>query len=263
MPEQPSSLRRLRQILEALLAPGGCPWDREQTPGSLADYLVEEVHELVEAIRSQKPKDIREELGDIFFLLLFVALLMERSGAFTLDEALDQAASKMVRRHPHVFAEAKFADLDALWVNWEKEKKKEKNGRGPFEGIPSGLPPLLKAYRIHSKAARLGFTWQDADGVREQLGREWLEWDQAESAGAMEAACGEFGDYLFTLVEYGRRCGHKANEALDRANRKFLARFERLTHLAGTRGIALESLDLKGWNALWNEVKCAEGSKQG
>lgn len=259
----PSSCERLRGVLEALVAPGGCPWDQKQTPQTLADYLVEEVHELVEAIRQHSPEDIREELGDVWFLLLFVALLMERSGEFTLDDVLDQTAAKMVRRHPHVFADATFANLDALWANWEKEKKKEKNGRGPFEGIPSSLPPLLKAYRIHAKAARLGFTWQDEQGVREQLEQEWGEWEQAEAAGDNDAACAEYGDYLFTLVEYGRRKGCKANEALDRANRKFLARFERVAKLASARGIDLESLALDGWNALWDEVKHGDGSKPG
>lgn len=263
MPENNHSLQRLQHVLDALLGPSGCPWDQEQTPNSLADYLVEETHELVEAIRSNSPEDIREELGDVWFLLLFVGRLMERAGAFTINDVLEQAAAKMIRRHPHVFANAKFADLDALWANWEKEKKKEKSGRGPFEGIPSSLPPLLKAYRLHSKAARLGFTWQDEHGVREQLDREWQEWRQAEAAGDKDAACAEYGDYLFTLVEYGRRKGFKANEALDHANRKFLGRFERLEQLAKTKGIVLEHLDLDGWNALWNEVKHDRESKSG
>jgi ATP diphosphatase len=253
MPEH--SLRRLQGILEALLGPEGCPWDKKQTPNSLADYLVEETHELVEAIRAEKNEDIREELGDVWFLLLFVGILMERAGAFTVNEALEQAAAKMVRRHPHVFADAKFEDMNALWANWEKEKKKEKNGRSPFAGIPASLPPLLKAYRLHSKAARLGFTWQNEDEVRRQMDQEWREWEQAEAAGDREGARVEFGDYLFTLVEFGRRNGHKANEALDLANRKFLARFERVIGLAERRGIALETLDPEGWNSLWNEVK--------
>ncbi|HDQ40348.1 MAG TPA: nucleoside triphosphate pyrophosphohydrolase [Desulfonatronum sp.] len=261
MPAQ-LSMQRLQGVLEALLGPAGCPWDREQTPRTLADYLVEETHELVEAIRSEDPADIREELGDVWFLLLFVAMLMERSGSFTLSDVLDQAAAKMTRRHPHVFADVEFANQDALWANWEKEKKKEKAGRGPFEGIPASLPPLLKAYRLHSKAARLGFTWQDEQGVRRQMDREWQEWEQAEAAGDRESSCAEYGDYLFTLVEYGRRKGHKANEALDRANRKFLARFERLTQLADARGLALNNLGMDEWNMLWDEVKRADGSKQ-
>lgn len=257
------SLHRLQDILETLLGPAGCPWDREQTPRSLADYLVEEIHELVEAIRADNLEDIQEELGDVWFLLLFVGLLMERSGAFRLNDVLDLAAAKMVRRHPHVFANARFEDVEAIWTNWEREKKREKTGRGPFEGIPVSLPPLLKAYRIHSKAARMGFTWQDEQDVREQLDREWAEWQQAEAEGRRDSAFAEFGDYLFTLVEYGRRKGHKANEALDLANRKFLARFERLGALAGARGIELDSLDLEGWNALWDEVKRDKGPHQG
>jgi nucleoside triphosphate diphosphatase len=254
-PTDHDALQRLRDVLEKLLGPDGCPWDQDQTPQTLADYLVEEVHELVDAIRGGGPADIREELGDVWFLLLFVTMRMERAKEFTLADVLEQSAAKMVRRHPHVFADAEFATLDALWANWEKEKKKEKAGRGPFEGIPGSLPPLLRAYRIHSKAARLGFTWQDEDGVREQLARELKEWEQAEASGDTAAARDEFGDYLFTLVELGRRKGHKANEALDRANRKFLHRFEQVAELATTRGLALEELDMDGWNGLWDEVK--------
>jgi len=162
-----------------------------------------------------------------------------------------------VQVHPHVFADASFANLEALWANWEKEKKKEKADRGPFEGIPAALPPLLRAYRIHSKAARLGFTWSDADGVQDQLNQEWQEWHaaQVEDGDSAEKALDEYGDYLFTLVEYGRRQGLKANEALDRANRKFLDRFDKLARLAETKGIDLEGLDLDSWNALWSEVK--------
>jgi len=255
MSDDHSALLRLRGVLDRLVGPQGCPWDREQTPASLADYLVEEVHELVDAIRSDTPDDVREELGDVWFLLLFVSRLMEQDGHFTMEDVLEQAAAKMVRRHPHVFADASFANLDALWANWEKEKKKEKAGRGPFEGIPAALPPLLRAYRINAKAARLGFTWQDADGVRKQLEQEWEEWQAAEADGSTEKALDEYGDYLFTLVEYGRRKGLKANEALDRANRKFLTRFDQLAQLAAARGIDLEGLDLDGWNVLWEEVK--------
>ena len=252
------ALQRLRDVLERLLGPGGCPWDRDQTPQTLADYLVEEVHELVDAIRSDNVEDMREELGDVWFLLLFVTTWMERRDRFTLSEVLDQAAAKMIRRHPHVFADAAFANLEALWANWEKEKKKEKTDRGPFEGIPASLPPLLRAYRIHSKAARLGFTWQNEEGVREQLDQEWQEWQEAVNQNAehgSDKSLDEYGDYLFTLVEYGRRKGLKANEALDRANRKFLERFEQLRLLAQARGIDLEGLDLDSWNSLWNEVK--------
>ncbi|WP_045220640.1 nucleoside triphosphate pyrophosphohydrolase [Desulfonatronum thioautotrophicum] len=260
------ALSRLRGVLEQLIGQEGCPWDKEQTPGTLADYLVEEVHELVDAIRSNKPDDVCEELGDVWFLLLFVTRLMEGDGHFTLEDALLQAAAKMVRRHPHVFAEATFTDQDALWANWETEKKKEKADRGPFEGIPTALPPLLRAYRIHSKAARLGFTWQDTQGVREQLDQEWQEWQAAQAeadlGGPAEKALDEYGDYLFTLVEYGRRNGLKANEALDRANRKFLGRFDQLAQLAAAKGIDLEGLDLDGWNALWNEVKQRHESSQ-
>lgn len=277
MKQEHRALQDLRDVLERLLGPGGCPWDRDQTPQTLADYLVEEVHELVDAIRSDKPEDIREELGDVWFLLLFVTIQMERDDKFTLSDVLNQSAAKMVRRHPHVFGDAKFADLEALWANWEKEKKKEKADRGPFEGIPATLPPLLRAYRIHSKAARVGFSWQDEAGVLAQLDQEWQEWhsaqdrmnrshDETDDVPPIEVlrqnALEEYGDYLFTLVEYGRRKGLKANEALDRANRKFLDRFQQVALLAEARDLDLEGLDLDSWNDLWNEVKQGNGSNK-
>ena len=255
------ALGELLDVIDALLAPDGCPWDREQTPRSMCDYLAEEAFELIEAIRADDVVEAREELGDVLFILLFIAAKYQSRDAFTLSDSLRRSATKMIRRHPHVFADTNFDDREALMDNWEQTKKlenKDVGRKGVFDSLPKGLPPLLKAYRINSKAARNRFTWQSDDGVEAQLRDEWREWRDALKSGDAQASEREFGDYLFTLVELGRRKGIKANAALDFANQKFLARFGRMEALAEDKGMAFDELDLHAMNALWDEVKKSE-----
>lgn len=255
------ALKELLEVIEALLAPGGCPWDQEQTPQSMCDYLAEETFELIEGIRNNDTDEAQEELGDVLFILLFMAVKYEQAGKFTLSDSLRANAAKMIRRHPHVFDDKRFEDRQELLDNWETTKKKENEGtkrKRVFDSLPKGLPPLLKAYRINSKAARNRFTWDDTQGVESQLREEWKEWKEAETAGDPEAMEKEFGDYLFTLVELGRRHGIKANAALDYANQKFLDRFAGMEALAEERGLNLDDLDLDAKNGLWNEVKSKE-----
>ena len=214
------SLHDLMQIIDTLLGPDGCTWDKEQTPKSLCDYLVEECFELVDAIRSDKPDDVAEELGDVFFLLLFISKLYKDSHGIPLSRVLDENGAKMVRRHPHVFDSVTFESKEEQLANWEKIKRTEKSEpdsapKGTFDSLPGSLPPLLRAYRINSKAARIGFTWPDDAAQLEKLDEEWREWLEARAAGDREAMEEEFGDYLFSLTEYGRRHGIKANAALE------------------------------------------------
>lgn len=283
-PDEQENARALAEVLgviRALIADNGCPWDRQQTPHSMADYLLEEGHELVEALRADLPMpspaehagptpgnekavaEVAEELGDLAFLVLFIATLYEGAGRLTLAQALRANAAKMVRRHPHVFGDLTLSDRDELLRNWERIKRAEKteNGRAPgvFDSLPRGLPPLLRAYRIHSKAARVGFTWAtDADAAA-QFRSEWAEWEQARAAGDAGRMEREFGDVLFTLVELGRRTGIKANAALDQANRTFLERFAAMERLARERGLDLPGLSLEEKNRLWDAAKAGEG----
>lgn len=257
------SLARLLGVIDTLIGPEGCPWDREQTPESLCDYVVEESFELVEAIRSGDVPGVCEEIGDVLFLLAFIAVLFERRGEFGLAQVLESNAAKMIRRHPHVFGEAHFENQKELLRNWERIKREEKkvNGEGPqrlFASLPKGLPPLLRAYRIHAKAARFGFTWKEDADLERQLAGEWQEWQETLASGDREAQEREFGDYLFTLVEYGRRRGFKANAALDLANRKFLTRFERMEDLAAKLGLDLSKESLEGMNRLWDQAKSGD-----
>lgn len=250
------ALASLQGVLDALLGQGGCPWDQAQTPQTLCDYIIEESFELVDAIRSEDVPGMTEELGDVMFLLLFVATLARKKGAFTLSEALDTAAAKMVRRHPHVFSDLKVDSREELLRNWERIKRAEKaKDTGLYASLPKGLPSLLKAYRIHSKAARAGFTWETDAAMRESLAAERAEFETAVASGNEAAMAEEFGDYLFTLTEYGRRLGLKANACLDVANNKFLARYKAMEALAAARGLDLDTLDLDAKNALWEEVK--------
>lgn len=259
-----ASLLALQEVLEKLVSPEGCPWDREQTALSLADYIIEESHELVSAIRSDKAANVRDELGDLIFLLLFVSFLYEKQGHFSLADALDSARKKMVRRHPHVFANAHFQDRDEHLKNWEHIKREEHKEAGEDDGLfaslPESLPPLIKAYRIHSKAARVGFTWTDDEEVEQQVESEWLEWLDIAQGDDLEAQKHELGDMLFSLVELGRRKGIKANEALDFAARRFLRRYACMERLAKEQGKDLEALSLDEKDELWNEAKSREGA---
>jgi len=251
-----TALAHLQGVLDDLLGPDGCPWDKTQTPITLCDYIIEEAFELVDSIRSKDPAGVAEELGDVMFLLLFVATLSQKRGDFTLAQALEGAAAKMIRRHPHVFADLKIANREELLRNWERIKRAEKGSdQSLFATLPAALPPLLRAYRIHSKAARSGFTWPDDAAMHHSLLDERAEFEAAVASGDADAMAEEFGDYLFTLTEYGRRLGLKANACLDAANNKFLSRYARMEALAKQRGQDLNALSLDDKNALWEEVK--------
>ncbi len=257
-----ASIATIQNVIDRLLGEGGCPWDRKQTPLSLCDYVVEEAFELVSAIRSGDAVESCEELGDVLFLLLFIATLEDRAGRYTLSDVAEKNAAKMIRRHPHVYGDTVVADQEELLRNWERIKRGEKKDAdapaGVFGSLPEGLPPLLKAYRIHSKAARTGFTWEDDRAARAQFEAELAEFDAACAEGDAERMEEEYGDALFTLVELGRRKGIKANAALDSANLKFLARFRRMEELARERGQEFPELSPAEMNRLWDEVK-AEG----
>ncbi len=258
-PGKSEALASMQQVIETLLGPGGCPWDKAQTPVTLCDNLVEEVFELTHAIRQGYSDDICEELGDVLFLVLLISELGKRGGGTGLAEALERGASKMIRRHPHVFGEAEVNNRAELIRNWEEIKKQEKAEKnktgGALAGVASDLPPLLRAYRVHSRAARAGFSWENAPDVEKQLACEWDEWRAAVEKGDKAEMEQEFGDVLFTLVELGRRHGIKANSALDFAVIKFVSRFNRMEELAEEKGLDFTKLGLDEMNALWAEVK--------
>lgn len=255
---QKNNFEKILEVIDTLTGPQGCPWDREQTPQTMCDYLIEECFELVEAIRQNDVSEIAEELGDVLFLLLFIGRCHDREIPDFLQTALAGNVAKMIRRHPHVYGE-KATDVDEVVRNWERIKKEEKAEKdkdpGVFSSLPASLPPLLRAYRINSKAARTGFTWATDADQEAKLTEEWSELQTALAGDDEAAREEEFGDYLFSLVEYGRRRGIKANSALAVANAKFLQRFEAMEKLARERGLELDSLSLTEMDALWDEIK--------
>lgn len=264
MSSQSDSLSELNGVIAALIAPDGCPWDKEQTPASLCDYVLEEAHELVEAIRHGSATDACEELGDVLFLLAFIGILYGKNETFTLDDAIKTASAKMIRRHPHVFEGTTFASREEQLKAWERIKQTEKQDggddapKGMFSSLPKGLPPLLKAYRIHSKAARADFTWDSDQDVELQVEAEWLELVDAMQNGTKEAQEHELGDILFTLVELGRRKGIKASAALDATCHRFLTRFTRMEELSRSQGKDFSSVSMEEKNALWETAKSEE-----
>lgn len=258
-----TSLKKLQDVITRLTAPDGCPWDKEQSPESLADYVIEESHELVAAIRAGNVAEIREELGDVAFLLLFISHLFEKKGEFTFDDVLDVNRAKMVRRHPHVFGETTFDSREEQLKTWEQIKRaehKDEEGRpqGIYASLPRSLPALIKAYRIHSKAARAGFTFASDEDCEQQVEAEWLEWLDACQNGTLEEQKHELGDIVFTLTELGRRKGIKISEALDLATLRFLSRFEKMEAAARESSRDFTELSQEEKDVLWEKVKESE-----
>jgi len=261
-------LLRFQNVIDQLIDPEkGCPWDKEQTALSMCEYLIEECHELVDAIRSNKPGHACDEMGDLLFVLLLMARRFELDGQFSLGDALKIGADKMVRRHPHVFSGTSCDSMDDLMKNWAAIKKAEKEAeagepKGTLSSVPSGLPPLTKAYRVHAKAAGAGFTWDDDEDVERQVEAEWLELLDARASGSEAEKEHELGDMMFTLVELGRRMGVKAASAVDSAVNRFRSRFEAMEALARERGLDFKELSLDDKDELWNEVKAAEPAER-
>ena len=257
------ALNRLQDVVATLIGPDGCPWDKEQTPLTLCDYLAEETFELIDAIRRNDVAETREEMGDVLFLIVLIAKLYE--GSFSMEDAVNDAADKMMRRHPHVFANASCENREELLRNWEQIKKAEKAAKaekktGVFASLPDALPPLLKAYRIHAKAARADFTWDSDSDVEQQVEAEWLEYLEVSAGNDTDATERELGDLLFTLVELGRRKGVKANAALHKTALRFLERFRYMEEQASKAGSEFASLEMEEKNRLWEEAKALEKS---
>lgn len=243
-----------------LRAPGGCPWDRAQTHESLRPYLIEESAEVLQAIENRDRANLCEELGDLLLQSVFHAQIAEDAGDFTLDDVLSGISDKLVRRHPHVFGDAKADDAAQVLVNWEAIKREEKAARGEksdsvLAGIPAELPALSQALKISKKAAKVGFEWPDEDGVLEKLREETREIEAAMQNESTERVAEEIGDLLFTAVNLARWRGINPEIALRDCNRKFAARFEKMEAAALLKGLELEKLSGEEWEELWGEAK--------
>ena len=254
---------QLIEIVAKLRGPGGCPWDREQTHATLRAGLLEEAHEVVAAIDNRDDANLREELGDLLLQSVFHAQLAAEEGRFTFDDVAREISTKLVRRHPHVFAADHCADSAAVLQRWEEIKRAEKGGApaSALDGITGGLPALMHAQKTQKKAARIGFDWPDATPVFEKLHEEISELRAELSTGeATERESkieDERGDLLFTVVHLARQLHLDAETALHRSTRKFAARFRAVEQLAAARGVVLEKLTLPELDRLWDEVKAA------
>ena len=259
MPVRDGAFANLLQIMDRLRDPGGCPWDREQTYATLRNYLLEECYEVVEALDAGDRAGLREELGDLLFQIVFLSRLAKEEGAFTAEDVATGIAEKMVRRHPHVFGQERADTSEEVLRNWEEIKRKEKGTPAAptsvLAGIPRVLPALLKAQRLGTKAARVGFDWhRDAD-VLDKIDEEVGELRRAAQAGRPEDVREEFGDLLFSLVMLARRLEVDAEEALEGANRKFQARFHEVERRLAAAGIPIQDAGLETLDRVWTEVK--------
>jgi MazG family protein len=258
-----STLPRLVGVMRRLLAPGGCPWDREQTFESLRKYVLEEACEVIDAIESGQRDLLREELGDLLLQVVFQAELARGQAGFAIDDVVAGIVDKLVRRHPHVFGDGTAKDADEVLTNWERIKAEEKKGTGILAGVPRSLPALTRAQRIGEKVARVGFDWDSAEGSRAKVREELAELDEVAGRGDKDAIEAEMGDVFFALVNLSRHYGIDAEGSLRRTIDKFTRRFSHVDARVrevhggwgppGAKGLPLEVLD-----GYWEEAKEAE-----
>lgn len=260
-----NNLARLLQIMQRLRAPDGCPWDKQQTFATIAPYTVEEAYEVADAIARHDLDDLRDELGDLLFQVVFHARLAEEQGAFDFDAVAGSIADKLIRRHPHVFAAASYADHDELHAAWEAHKAEEranKSASAPasvLDDIPLALPALSRALKIGKRVARVGFDWPDHGGALDKIEEECAELrHEVESAASAAQVTEEFGDLLFAMVNLARKLRIDPEAALQAANRKFEQRFRAVEARLAARGKRPEESDLEEMDGLWEEVKRAQ-----
>ena len=248
--------------MDVLREPGGCPWDREQTRETLKPMLIEEAHEVLEALDSGKPDEICEELGDLLFQVVFHSRISKERGEFDAYEVCRRVYEKMVGRHPHVFGDASFSDSQELLKHWEEIKATEKQRSGSqkrkdslLDGIPENLPAVYTAYQMTSKASRVGFDWQRIEGIRDKLHEEFEELQAALEENDQKRIQEEVGDLLFSALNIARYLQIDPETALKKANRKFSQRFRAMERSAEIQGRPLKEMDLSEMEEIWQSLK--------
>jgi MazG family protein len=239
-------------IIARLRGPDGCPWDRQQTHASLRANLLSECYEVLEALDSGNAAELSEELGDLLLQIVLHAQIAKDEGDFEIGDVIESIAEKLIRRHPHIFGTGKAKDAEEVMHNWEALKREERpEGTSMLEGVPQDMPAMAYAYEISRRAVRVGFEWENLEGVIDKLIEEIKE---IKEAGSPEEKEREFGDLLFTLVNFARWQGIDSESALREANRKFFRRFAYMEELCRKRGRDLPSLSLQEWDELWEEA---------
>jgi len=264
-PAQLAAFGRLLDVLDRLRTE--CPWDKKQTLESLRHLTIEETYEISDAILRHDLADLKKELGDVMLHLVFYARIAAEQGAFDIADALNAQCEKLISRHPHIYGDVQADDEEAVKRNWEQLKLKEKGNTGVLSGVPTSLPALVKAMRIQEKARGAGFDWEKPEQVWEKVQEELAEFGTeyaprtfnenttpAEVAQADRAAA-EFGDLLFSLVNFARFAGINPEEALERTNRKFISRFQHLEAAAAADGHRLADLTLAQMDVYWEQAK--------
>jgi MazG family protein len=263
------SFADLVALMHRLRAPGGCPWDAEQTHASLKPYAIEEAHEVCEAIDRGNDEDLAEELGDLLLQVLFHAELAAERQAFTIDDVLAALSSKLIRRHPHVFDEKRVGSSQEVLTNWSRIKARERAQRdsdresgasSALDGVPRSLPSLLRAHRLAEKAGAVGFDWPTAEGAREKIEEEMAEADAAAATGDEAALGAEIGDILFAASSFARLSGFNGESLLHAALDRFEQRFRAMEADLETHGRGPAELTLAELEASWQRAKAAEAA---
>ena len=240
-------MRRLRE---------GCPWDRKQTSASLRPYLIEEAYELLEAIDSGKADAVREELGDLLLQIVFHARIAEERGEFTMDDVVEGISQKMISRHPHVFGDAKYETPEEVVGQWEQRKREEGKLRDSLlSGVPHSMPALLRAQRLQSRAAKVGFDWSRVEEVLAKVEEEMAEFREALKGGRKDEVQDELGDIFFALVNVSRFLEIDSEAALRGTIAKFIKRFRHIEMAAEAAGRSMNEMSLDEMEALWQESK--------
>ncbi|MBC7419660.1 MAG: nucleoside triphosphate pyrophosphohydrolase [Bdellovibrio sp.] len=268
MPQPPKTLKQIESLIQVvadLRGPFGCPWDRQQTHQTLVPYAIEETHEMVEAIESGDDAHICEELGDVLFQVVLHAQLASERGAFTMTEVIESITSKIVRRHPHGFANVKVDGIDEVFKNWDEIKKLEKASKPQKKksaiDVPPGLPALQRAHNIGEKTAKYKFDWTEVSQVLAQLKSEIIELEEAmaeaDSAARSAHISHEIGDVLFSAAQIARHLDNDPESNLREANRRFISRFEKMLSLGSLDGDTFKTLTDAEKEKLWSKAKAA------
>ncbi|MFZ2949630.1 MAG: nucleoside triphosphate pyrophosphohydrolase [Desulfuromonadaceae bacterium] len=254
------TFEELVAIMRKLRAPGGCPWDAEQTHESLTRYLLEETYEVIEAIDEKSSQHLKEELGDLLLQPVFHAAIAEESGDFTIDDVISSLCDKLIRRHPHVFGDLEIRDSSQQIENWENIKRQEKGDERPsaLSGVPDHLPALLKAHKISEKASRVGFDWEHADQVLAKVMEELHEFEEARAGGNPARMEDELGDLLFAIANLGRFLSLNPEEALRKTITRFQKRFSYVETELLRQGVPMQSASFEEMDTLWEKAKCIE-----
>ena len=250
--EKLAALGRLLDIMDDLRS--GCPWDKKQTFDTLRHLTIEEVYELADAILEKDMENIKKELGDLLLHIVFYAKIGSETGDFDIADVANAISEKLVYRHPHIYGDVKVKDEKEVKENWEKLKLKE-GKKSVLEGVPKSLPAMVKAMRIQEKARGVGFDWDNAEQVWDKVQEELAEFKMEVEKNHKEKMEEEFGDVLFSLINYARFLDINPETALEKTNKKFIKRFQYLEEKAGKEGKNLKNMSLEEMESYWNEAK--------